>query len=116
MMTMSVHDQSCGPVVKGGVHIHITTHTMLRIFFQPTHPPPRTANVEHTEFIRNKNPLRMTFLILKDVTHLHGQENKKTLLLNVMIHSQSFMKLKTQQGRGNGKQVQTTMLNLAQEF
>ena len=75
MITMSVDDQNCGSVVRGGVHIHIATHAMLTIFFQTTHPPQKKSNVEHTRFIRNVNLLMISFLILKNVTRFDGQKN-----------------------------------------
>ena len=53
---------------------------------------------------------KFCFLILKDVTRFHGQENKTTLLLNVMIQIQSSIKLKTRQGRCN-KEIQKKQIS-----
>ena len=43
-------------LVKGGVHIHITTQNLIFLRF-PVNPPLKMSNVEHTIIIRNAHTL-----------------------------------------------------------
>ena len=70
--------------VRGDIHMcHCHTKLHLKFFAQPTDPPLKTYNVEHTESIRNTNPLVISdtfkifwFLILKDSTWFYNRNMK----------------------------------------
>ena len=93
--------------LRGGIHIQTATQKAILVFSsRPYHPPLKMSNAKHTMFIRNINSLAirdtikmLCFLISKDITYFHRQENKKNLLLNVIIKSQKYIKLKTERRR-----------------
>ena len=78
---------------RGGIHIHIVRQNVILMFFsQPTNPPLKTSNVEHTKLIRNTN-LLLFGVKLKMLCYTIGLIIKH-LSLNIMIQGQSSIKTK----------------------
>lgn len=75
-------------------------NVILTFFSQPTHTPMKMSNVEHTNFVRNTNPLEnwdilklFYFLILKDIVCFHATCMEINHLTLNIIQNQSSIKL-----------------------